>query len=128
MLQINPPGNFMFNPVGPIKMIDAQARARVFPFNKPCPSIEQLEQVKLGDFVKIGLEGFHPVYSAANRPEDHQGGEQFGLQVIGTGGSGYIGVLQNELKNYILRKGIVVSFEQRNILDILTLEDYERLP
>lgn len=102
---------------GPVRLVSVRQA-------KPHLGIEQL---KPGDFVKIGLDGFHPAYSTANQPEEHRGGEQFWVQVVSIG-LGCVGVLQNELKNYILRKGILIEFERRNILDILTLEDYESLP
>lgn len=97
--------------------IDVQERNREFPNTFDAPAKWELDGIKRGDFVKIGVELGHSVHSV------HTGGrvsgERFWVLVTKVDGHSITGVIQNELElfdQHDLVEGDEISFEQRHVL------------
>lgn len=99
------------------EFIDAQARHKAEPKTFDAPSQFELDTVKIGDFVKVGVELGHGVHSV------HTGGkvsgERFWVQVTAIDGKSIVGTIDSPLElfdQHDLVEGDTITVEQRHVL------------
>lgn len=98
------------------RLLDAQARNRLHPDTFPVPSAEELAKVKVGDYVKLGIE-----VSVPGGPN----AERMWFRVVEPG----LGQLDNDPilgKFHQLEIGDTLKFEPRHVVDILPCQVVQR--
>jgi len=105
-----------------VTLIDSQERGEKNPDTWESPSERELRALKVGDFVKIGLEGYNKILNTTSKSQA-LGGERFWTEVTSIKGSQVTGEVQNHLMNYKIPVGFPLEFETRHILEIMTSEE-----
>lgn len=105
-----------------ITFIDALERHQQNPLTFPIPRNALKRSIRVGDLVKIGVEGFESPVGDGKAID----GERFWLRVTQVHEQSYEGTITNDLfftEEHELDCGDNLAFEERNILDVETIEE-----
>ena len=101
-----------------VAFIDSPARARKHSDTWEAVSQADLENLSVGDYVKVGLEGYNETLSTANV----LGGERFWVKITNINTRTITGTVQNELIGYDLPVGALITFRRKHVIEVLTQE------
>lgn len=91
---------------------DAQMMAKLYPDTFEAPSIKELNNLKVGDYVKVCID-------IPDRKEDEPESERFWCDIKKIDGDKIIGSVGNDLIYLKLKYGKEIEFLKRNVYSII---------
>jgi hypothetical protein len=101
-----------------VAFIDSPARAKKHPDTWEAVSQADLADLSVGDYVKVGLEGYNETLST----DIALGGERFWVEITNINTRTITGTVQNELISYDLPVGTLIKFQRKHVIEVLTKE------